>query len=1611
MAEFSISQVTAGAGTPGLSRHDLVAGEVITLVATDPVGGGVTYVWEIIDKAGSAAVLSSTSGASVTIGLAGAITDFCAFKIRLTADDGGDITVVERIASVRSPLMGMRYPLFGETAPADATLAVHDADDSTDNATYTDRAGLGVSEQNWRGWAEWGFETAEAIELLGAAGFGSLQTAYNADPEVTTDTDGELSFIRGALAVAAEPLLDLFDGNASPARSAALLEVRDNNVVAGGPSFRVTKGVAGIGVRSRVFGATDLAWSSGLQGGDTTTAVIKGDGGAVFGGSAFFGSEKLRVLGSSRFEGTLTLIGDLSVSGTTTSLDSTTVDIADRVIHLNATTGVVAIPALITGINIERGATAGPTDRDSAALLWTGDSSVVDPSTGTGYWHFAAQTGNDDTTVGASLDVRMRATQYPERSGDPTNIANTGIVYTKDDAGVTELFYEASDGTVTQLTGVSPPVSLQDAYDFGATIATDATGAVAITRDTGTGVAIGAFTVTDNNVVASRTAALVGILDTNVVGAGTPDTFRVSRTASGGRAIRAEVFAAGDIAWSSGLVTPTTTAVVFGDGDAVFGGSAMSSTEKLRVVGDARVEGKLTVTGSIDPTDITLSGGTTAHWMQWAAGTTAPVSAASTMRLRYNESLNTAQVSLNGAAYTDLAVAAGGAVTLQSAYTAGDTITTAASGPVEIVHGASAVDADPAFYVHDDDANTGRTGPLVRIIDSNNSDGLYTSAPLYVRKSSSSATIAAVFEYSLSGATGPEIQLYHSKLTGGGSGVADNVVGIISFWGPNVTGTPTKRQYAAIKGVIEDGTAGSEDGKLDIYCMRLNDATRRALEIKGNVDGVGETGVIFQSRLAAGSATTSISAFTFRVTENYLASDAVWLVEDLGGQLARVEGDGTLYTAGAVAATTGVLVGGTTVIASTTAVTAYASSSFREAAGGVAIQFYNSSSPPTNAATQTSSPRLRLTGQTFDGAAQNRDWDIYTSCLTSQTEAGGFPVAHLVLDYEGVNFLRISTGAPGVGATFANGLIFYQGVTGGGAVPYDFRAINDLGPGDTVFAVRDNSPVEGTSGVLLFTVSGDGRISASGAGTTLLPTIRLTSDADTGIYWPSADHIGFTAAGFRLFDIYGLGPSGAEAGAVFINYAPSASVPFRFQANVNVADTDIHTAWQDSAGTSTANLMLLYGNGKLGLGTTGTAALPTLFYFNDLDTGIYFPVDNEIAFTSGGGRVLTFTGYNVASGEANVIIRSNVAAGANPPFLLRAVADFSAGQAVFILQDNNGSGMSFQVMGDGSVVAVAGAVGAAAYSTNGDQNTGIYFPAADTVAVTTGNAETMRWATGVVTASYTNNGATGPVLELKHVRSNAGVDDDQAGTIDFYTMDDDGTPASARFGRLRVLAADTAKASKDGRFEFWTQTANTEGRTLQIYGAVAAAETGVILEALSFIALSTTSISGSSNAFQWQDTGGVFAYMKGDGGLGLGVDPGSAGILTYKKHTAFAGSEIVKTTVGFLSTTTTPAIAWALTLTDGRAYSVRAKVIGRLTSDGSKRAGYEIETTAYRQGGGATLQGAVTVIHSQESDATWDCTFAVSGNDLRINVNGNTSGAENVAWVLEITYHSVATDS
>jgi len=103
--------------------------------------------------------------------------------------------------------------------------------------------------------------------------------------------------------------------------------------------------------------------------------------------------------------------------------------------------------------------------------------------------------------------------------------------------------------------------------------------------------------------------------------------------------------------------------------------------------------------------------------------------------------------------------------------------------------------------------------------------------------------------------------------------------------------------------------------------------------------------------------------------------------------------------------------------------------------------------------------------------------------------------------------------------------------------------------------------------------------------------------------------------------------------------------------------------------------------------------------------------------------------------------------------------------------------------------------------------------------------------------------------------------------------------------------------------------------------------------------------------------------------------------------------------------TTGPNTAWSLTLPDDSATRIEAKVTAMKT-DGSQRAFYIRRVGVYRNGGGATIQGSVDATWTEESDGTWDCTFDVNSNDVRLRVTG-PSGVVNLRWRATLEYQQV----
>jgi hypothetical protein len=142
-------------------------------------------------------------------------------------------------------------------------------------------------------------------------------------------------------------------------------------------------------------------------------------------------------------------------------------------------------------LNLEIGSTLAPTVLEVVVPNSNAASVLIEDAAGNNYLLIntaseAIELGNTATDPYVEIlsdgDLRLRSQiRMTERAGDPTAVANTGFIYTKDLAGVTELYYRDSAGNVRQLTPPAGGGSLDAAYDGGRSITVDA-GAVELVR-------------------------------------------------------------------------------------------------------------------------------------------------------------------------------------------------------------------------------------------------------------------------------------------------------------------------------------------------------------------------------------------------------------------------------------------------------------------------------------------------------------------------------------------------------------------------------------------------------------------------------------------------------------------------------------------------------------------------------------------------------------------------------------------------------------------------------------------------------------------------------------------------------------------------------------------------------------------------------------------------------------------------------------------------------------------------------------------------------------------------------------------------------------------------
>lgn len=129
----------------------------------------------------------------------------------------------------------------------------------------------------------------------------------------------------------------------------------------------------------------------------------------------------------------LSAIGDLTVAGNLV-VQGTVVAIADRLIVVNSSTGVVAVPSAIAGFIVDRGSADGVTKRDAAGIFWDETNSRFTA---------ALNTTADQSTIGALVSFLSGA----------MTARTDGIATTKTNALTAQNATAATAGVTRQFSG------------------------------------------------------------------------------------------------------------------------------------------------------------------------------------------------------------------------------------------------------------------------------------------------------------------------------------------------------------------------------------------------------------------------------------------------------------------------------------------------------------------------------------------------------------------------------------------------------------------------------------------------------------------------------------------------------------------------------------------------------------------------------------------------------------------------------------------------------------------------------------------------------------------------------------------------------------------------------------------------------------------------------------------------------------------------------------------------------------------------------------------------------------------------------------------------------
>jgi hypothetical protein len=782
-------------------------------------------------------------------------------------------------------------------------------------------------------------------------------------------------------------------------------------------------------------------------------------------------------------------------------------------------------------------------------------------------------------------------------------------------------------------------------------------------------------------------------------------------------------------------------------------------------------------------------GGATDTYVELGFGSAAPVGAAGKARLRVNEGTGRLELSNNGGPYVPIAVdSSGGFVTLDDAYDAGGAglgrAITADSGAVTITN--AAVDATNALEI----TRTGGTG------------------------------VAVVIDGGTTGTVGPEAQLRHND---GEVGQANDVLGSLSFWGADGTTPGTMREYTRTRHVIKTATAATEDGATDLW-FKTGGTIGRALRISG-LSAVAEQRVQFTNQASAGA----LAYFTFTCTADIGATGQVLFVEDGGGTLFYIQGDGAVRTRWAGSVTSSSL--GYDLDPDTGPYWP-ASNQFGIATGGRATATFATDIVTFDGtSTGTTGVELKLrhndgeVGAANDILANISWWGNNTTPSIVQyagvrsvivgaapaNESGRLDV-QLMTAGTLASVLKLfgSTAAADTGVIMRND-------AAAGVTAFTFRAVSDYGSTQSVFSFEDNN------GTVLLKVDGVGLTTHTGSislpdGSTgaANPAIYFTADTDLGVYRQASNNFGIAgdtltirsptsdpatnwanSAGTALFSV-------GVASGVYGSFSTGTTFSgWRFNRNKTPADAEpvAEFIFNDAGGSAGAGNPLLAaarsisggfpsahrvfqvdGDGMVTMTSriTGTSGPEHKQVHNDGDVGVAADILGRLSFWGADGTTAaTMRNYVSIDGVISI-----------------ATAASTTGQIDFRALDLTVASRFFSIRPDGTAAAEGGVL------------------IDDRVAASGSQAFTFYRSDGSATV--------GPIVGAWRDSSSAAASD-EIGSFSMAGSTDGGAGTFAAYAAIRGFILDPAALSKDGAIRFKALGGNTQRTIMNLFSPAAEA--------------------------------------------------------------------------------------------------------------------------------------------------------------------------------------------